>query len=175
MPMAQNNGSGRNICEANGTFWKNGKTTLNAVLRGDIGGLPIPQYRKKKLATDTEIPCRKSTKYRYRIYDRSRFLNVVSISSVFLSQACTHQKSTSAFARKREISGYRKAYQFHQRVTIRNCVFIYRCLPLSLKSSKYLGEAKYREGSSLLWIPLARRMKPAYRRAEWYRNTAHLN
>ena len=67
------------------------------------------------------------------------------------------------------------SYQFHQRVTIRNCVFIYRCLPLSLKSSKYLGEAKYREGSSLLWIPLARRMKPAYRRAEWYRNTAHLN
>ena len=44
MPLAQNNGSGRNICEANGTSLKNGKETLNAVLRGDIGG-PGNQYR----------------------------------------------------------------------------------------------------------------------------------
>ena len=31
---------------------------------------------------NTEIPCRKSTKYRYHIYDRWRLLNVVSISRV---------------------------------------------------------------------------------------------
>ena len=37
------------------------------LIEGDIGGYPIPQYRKKKMA-NTEIPRRKSSKYRYRIF-----------------------------------------------------------------------------------------------------------
>ena len=64
-------------------------------------GVPNTAVPYEKLA-NTEIPCRKWTKYRYRIYDRWRLLNVVSISRVFLSQSCIHQKSTSTFARKRE-------------------------------------------------------------------------
>ena len=69
--------------------------------RGDIGGYPIPY---EKLA-NTKIPsCQKSTKYRYRIYFRSRLLKVVSISRVCLSQAFMHQQSASPVARKRETS-----------------------------------------------------------------------
>lgn len=40
-------------------------------LEGDLWGVP-----------NTAIPCRKSTRYRYRIYNRSRLLNIVSISRV---------------------------------------------------------------------------------------------
>ena len=40
---------------------------------GYIGGYPIPQCRQEKLA-NTEISCRKSMKYRYRIYDNSSLL-----------------------------------------------------------------------------------------------------
>ena len=47
--------------------------------RDQMNGNAIPY---EKLA-NTEIPCRKWTKYRYRIYDRWRLLNVVSISRVF--------------------------------------------------------------------------------------------
>ena len=66
---------------------------------GGHWGVPNTAIPYEKLA-NTEIPCRKWTKHRYRIYDRWRLLNVVSISHVFLCQACIHQKSTSAFARK---------------------------------------------------------------------------
>ena len=75
---------------------------LNAIAkRGAHWGIPNTAMPYEKLA-NIEIPRRKWTKYRYRIYDRWRLLNVVSISHVFLCQACIHQKSTSAFARKRE-------------------------------------------------------------------------
>ena len=80
MPMAQKNGSGRNICEANWTSLKNGNETLNVVLRGDIGG-PGNQYHNT---------VRKIGKYRNTVskideipigfYDRSLLL---SISRVF--------------------------------------------------------------------------------------------
>ena len=103
MPMAQNNGSGRNICEANGTSLKNGKETLNAVLRGDIGGLGN-QYRN----TVTKIG-----KYRNTVskIDEIPIPPLWSVTltihlACFLSQACTHQKSTSAFEREREISNW---------------------------------------------------------------------
>ena len=61
------------------------------------------QYRNtaKKLA-NTEIPCQKSTKYRYLNYDRTHLLKAVFISRVCLPQACMHQKSTSDIGRKRE-------------------------------------------------------------------------
>ena len=62
---------------------------------GDIG-YPIPSEK----LTSTEIPCQKSTKYRYCIYD---WLYIrLSISRAFLSRACMHYKSTSAMARKRK-------------------------------------------------------------------------
>ena len=79
-------------------FWKYLKNIIS-LNEWHIRGYPIPQL------ANTEIPCRKSTKYRYHIYDRWRLLNVVSISRVFfflISQARIHQKSTSTFARKRE-------------------------------------------------------------------------
>ena len=50
--------------------------------RGGHWGVPNTTIPYEKL-TNTEIPCRKWTKYRYRIYDRWRLLNVVSISRVF--------------------------------------------------------------------------------------------
>ena len=65
------------------------------------GGVPNTAIPHEKMVS-TEIPCRKWTKYRYRIYDRWRLLNVVSISRVFFIWACIHQKWTSALARKRE-------------------------------------------------------------------------
>ena len=65
------------------------------------GGVANTAIPLEKLA-NTEIPCRKSTKYRYRIHDRSRLLKAVSISRICLSQAFMHQKSTSDIARKRE-------------------------------------------------------------------------
>ena len=43
---------------------------------GDIVGT---QYRKKNLV-NTETPCRKSTKYRYRMYDRLRLLKNASVN-----------------------------------------------------------------------------------------------
>ena len=45
--------------------------------------------RKRLLRRLTEIPCRKSTKYRDCIYDRSRLREVVSISNVCLSSMYT--------------------------------------------------------------------------------------
>ena len=65
---------------------------------GEEGGsnTAIPQYRKKK-SQKPKSRCRKSTNFRYRIYDRSRLFQVVSISRVCLSKACMHQQSTSAF------------------------------------------------------------------------------
>ena len=46
-------------------------------IEGDIGVYPTLQYRKKKLAFEinTKIPCGKSRKYLYPIYDRSPLLN----------------------------------------------------------------------------------------------------
>ena len=38
MPMAQNNGSGRNISETNGTFWKMEKQRWMQYLEGTLGG-----------------------------------------------------------------------------------------------------------------------------------------
>ena len=57
-------------------FWKYLKNIIR-LNEWHIRGYPIPQL------ASTEIPCRKSTKYRYHIYDRWRLLNVVSISRVF--------------------------------------------------------------------------------------------
>ena len=68
----------------------------------DIGGYPIPQYRKKNWQIRKYRVNNRSTKYRYRIYDRTRLLKAVSISRVCLPQACMHQKSTSDIGRKRE-------------------------------------------------------------------------
>ena len=70
-----------------------------------IKGLNVGSVGKKYTLLrpwNTEIPCQKSTKYRYRICDRSRLLKAVSISRVRLSQACMHQKSSSDITRKRE-------------------------------------------------------------------------
>ena len=95
---------------------------------GGHWGYPIPQYRKKKVAK----PCQKSTKYQYRIYFRSSLLKVKSISHVCLSQPFMHQQSTSAITRKRETTSNwsaqrskRVPYQFHHRISVRNCVIIY--------------------------------------------------
>ena len=136
-------------------------------------GVPNTAVPYEKLA-HTEIPCRKWTKYRYRIYDRWRLLNVVSISRVFLCQACIHQKSTSAFARKREkISNWTVQRSKSQVIgcpttSQSNCQKLCIHLPLSLKSSKYwptLDRRGQMNSTAIPWriffyrIPLARRMK----------------
>ena len=68
------------------------------IVRGGGGGYST-QYRQKNWQIP-KIPCQKSTKYRYCIYD---WLYIrISISRAFLSRACMHYKSTSAMARKRK-------------------------------------------------------------------------
>ena len=68
---------------------------------GDIGGQPIPQYRTKNWQIPKyRVENGRNTDTAFMIGDA--YINVLSISGVFLSQACIHQKSTSAFARKRE-------------------------------------------------------------------------
>ena len=54
------------------------KNTLETTkYRGGHGAYPTLQYCKKKLAfkINTKIPCRKSTRYLYPIYDQSPLLN----------------------------------------------------------------------------------------------------
>ena len=84
---------------------------------------------KNDCVADTPPPPTKGKISEYRIYDWSCLLNVFAC---FLSQACIHQKSTSALAGKRELSNWSVQWsksqiiEFHHRVTVRNCVFIYR-------------------------------------------------
>ena len=109
------------------------KHKASIMFPGGGGGVANTAIPLEKLA-NTEIPCRKSTKYRYRIHDRSRLLKAVSISRVCLPQAFMHQKSTSDIARKREKTligttikkpGHWMPFQF--------CHRLYNHLPLSLK------------------------------------------
>ena len=58
-------------------------------------GVPNTAIPLEKMA-NTKILCQKSRKYQYHIC----LLEVVSILRVKISQACKHQKSTSAIARK---------------------------------------------------------------------------
>ena len=69
--------------------------------RGGHWGVPNTAIPKEKL-WNTEIPCPKSTKYRYRIYDRSRFTSIYSHLACLPPIACMHQKSTSDIVRKYE-------------------------------------------------------------------------
>ena len=86
------------------SFFFGGGGDLCAQFRGGHWRVPNTAIPYEKLA-NTEIPCRKWTKYRYRIYHRWRLLTTLYPSRVFfffLSQAFIHQKSTLAFARKHE-------------------------------------------------------------------------
>ena len=107
-------------------------------MEGDIWGVPNTAIPYEKFA-NTEIPCRKFTKYRYCIYDRWRLLNVVSISRVFfffISSMYTPEINLSLrektwedlelIGTTIEKPGHWMSYQFHHRVTVRNCLFIYR-------------------------------------------------
>ena len=68
---------------------------------GGEGRGPIQQYRNKNWQIP-KFPCRKSTKCRCLIYDHSCLRKVVSISLVWLAQACMPhlEKSTSTIARE---------------------------------------------------------------------------
>ena len=92
----------------------------------------------------------------------------------FLCQACIHQKSTSAFARKREkISNWTVQRSKSQVIgcpttSQSNCQKLCIHLPLSLKSSKYwptLDRRGQMNSTAIPWriffyrIPLARRMR----------------
>ena len=103
---------------------------------GGHWGIPNTAIPYEKLA-NTKIACRKWTKYPYRFYDRWRLLNVVSISRVFfMSSMCTPEINLSLREKTWEDlelidttiekPGHWMSYQFHHRVTVRNCVFIYR-------------------------------------------------
>ena len=102
---------------------------IHSVGRGTLG-VPNTAIPYDKFA-NTEIPCRKWMKYRYRIYDRWRLLNVVSTSCVHVYARNQPQPSRENVRRSR-IDRYndRKARSLdvlpHHRVTVRNCVFIYR-------------------------------------------------
>ena len=79
------------------------QTLFFGVWGGGHWRVPNTAIPWEKLA-NTKIPCRKSTKYWYHIYDRSHSLKVVVILHVCLSQACTciHQQSALAIVRKFE-------------------------------------------------------------------------
>ena len=77
------------------------KSKYLAPSRGGHWGVPNTAIPKEKL-WNTEIPCPKSTKYRYRIYDRSRFTSIYSHLACLPPIACMHQKSTSDIVRKYE-------------------------------------------------------------------------
>ena len=101
---------------------------------GGHWGVPNTAIPYEELV-NTEIPCRKWTKYRYRIYDRWRLLNVVSISRVFYLSLYTPEMNLSLHEKtwenielngtKIEKQGHWMSYQFYHRATARNCVFIY--------------------------------------------------
>ena len=61
----------------------------------------------------TEIPCRKSTTYRDRIYNRSRILKVV-LTWEDLELICTTIKKPGRWM----------PHQFHLSLSVRNCVII---------------------------------------------------
>ena len=102
--------------------------------RGGHWGVPNPATPYEKLA-NTEISCRKWTKYQYRIYDQCRLLNAVSISRVFFYLKHVYTKNqpqpSRENVRRSRIDGYndRKARSLdvlpHHIVTVRNCEFIY--------------------------------------------------
>ena len=97
---------------------------------GDIGGLPNTGIPYEKFA-NTEILCRKPTKYRYHIYDRWRLLNVVSISRVFFFFISSmYIPEINLILREQtwedleligttiEKPGHWMFYQFHHRITV---------------------------------------------------------
>ena len=66
-----------------------------SLYEGDIGGYPIPQYRKKNWQIPKyRVENRRNTDTAFRsLYNRSRLIKVASISRVYLSQACMHHMS----------------------------------------------------------------------------------
>ena len=105
---------------------------------GGGGGTQVPNTAiPYEEMVNTEIPCRKWTKYRYRSYDRWRLLNVVSISRVFFLSELVYKEMNLSLSEetwedleligtKIEKPGDWMPYQFYHRITARNCVFIYR-------------------------------------------------
>ena len=107
-------------------------TLLLNVSRGAHWRIPNTTMPYEKFA-NIEIPRRKWTKYRYRIYDRWRLLNVVSISRVFFMSSMYTPEINLSLREKTwedlelidttiEKPGHWMSYQFHHRVTVRNCV-----------------------------------------------------
>ena len=77
------------------------------LVRGTLGGYPIPQYRTKNLLIPKYcVENLRNTDTAFMIGDAYLTLYPSRVFFFFLSQACIHQKSTSAFARKREISNW---------------------------------------------------------------------
>ena len=108
----------------------------------------------------------------HRIYDRWCSHFFFFISSMYTPEInLSHRKKTwediKLIGTTIKKPGHWMSHQFHHRVTVRNCIFIYRW---SLKSSKYwltgtLDRRGQMNGTAILWrtlvyqIPLARRMK----------------
>ena len=121
------------------------RSLYSILLRGGHGGggrgVPNTAIPYKKMV-NTEIPCRKWTKYRYRIYDRWRFLSdylILYPSRVFfffylslytpemnLSLSEKTWEDLELIGTKIEKPVDWMPYQFYHRVTAKNCVFIYR-------------------------------------------------
>ena len=118
--------------------------------RGGHWGVPKPAIPKKnkqtnKQKTKGKIPicCVKNRRTAFKI--GHAYLKLYQSRVFVFSQACIHEKSTSAIAaRKRETSNWwtqwskspvigSMSYQFHHRLTVRNCLTTH--LSLSLKCS----------------------------------------
>ena len=101
------------------------------LLRGTLG-VPNTAITYEKLV-NTEIPCRKWTKYRYRIIIGDAYLTlypsrVFFISSIYTPEINLREKweDFELIGTKIETPGHWMSYQFYHKVTVRNCVFICR-------------------------------------------------
>ena len=90
---------------------------------GDIGGYSIPQYHEK----NWQIPCQKLMKYRYRIYDHLTclFISSMNAPAINLSHRVKTPEDLKLISTMIKKPRRSKPYQFHHRLSVRNCVIIY--------------------------------------------------
>ena len=109
-------------------------------MEGDIGGYPIPQYRTKNLQIPKyRVENLRNTDTAFMIGDayltlypsREFFFLFYFISSMYtpeinLSLREKTWEDLELIGTTIEKPGHWMSYQFHHRVTVRNCLFIYR-------------------------------------------------
>ena len=96
-----------------------------------MGGYSIPQYHEK----NWQIPCQKLMKYRYRIYDHLTclFISSMNAPAINLSHRVKTPEDLKLISTMIKKPRQLMPYQCHHRLSVRNCVIIYRFIVVSLK------------------------------------------